>query len=160
MEALLLEKVSLKQVAVPADLNGAAVTGARISMGECAKVAVVLSFGDSTAAVTSVSFQQHDAASSGNSKALTIASPYFYKVASSTSFTKVDLASAASTIAPTVLAADEGVYVFEILAEEIDVDNGYAWVSVNVADSTAAKLMSGLYIVNDVTHKPAYDLDI
>jgi hypothetical protein len=160
MEALLIEKVSKKQIAAPADLNGAAVTGARISLGEADRLAVVLSFGDSSSAVTDVTFQQHNAASGGTSKALTIGSPYFHKVAAATAFTKVELGSKASNIVPTVLADDEGILVFEVKAEELDVDGGFSYVSVNVADSTAAKVMSGLYVIHDVRKQPAYELDI
>lgn len=159
MEALFSEKVTMKTVAVPADLNGAAVTGARIKLAKGFKLAIVANFGDSTAAVTDFTLQQHDAASAGNSKALAISNPYFHKVAAATTFTKVAV-SAASNIVPTVLAADEGIIVLEVLAEDLDRDNDYAWVSVNVADSTAVKIMSALYIVHDMREVPAYSVAV
>jgi hypothetical protein len=160
MEGLFSEKVTMKQVAAPADLDGAAVTGARIKLDKGFKLAIVCSFGDSTAAVTDFTLQQHDAASSGNSKALAVQNHYYHKVASASVFTKVELSSAASNIVPTVLAADEGIIVLEVTAGDLDRDNDYAWVSVNVADSTAAKLMSALYIVHDVKETPAYELAV
>lgn len=91
MEGLLLEHAGLKQVAEPADLNAAAVTGARIKLSEGYKCAVALSFGDSTGAVVDVSFQQHDAASAGNSKAVNIQTNYYHKAGAATSFTKVEV---------------------------------------------------------------------
>lgn len=160
MEGLLSEKNSFKQVAAPADLNGAAVTGARVRLDKAFKVAIVCSFGDSVAAVTSLALQQHDAAAAGNSKALEIKNHYFHKVAAAAKFTKVELSAAASTIAPVVFAADEGILVVEILAEDLDRDNGFDHVSVNVADSTAAKIMSAVYEVHDLREGPAYEVEI
>lgn len=159
MEGLFLEKVTIKTVAVPADLNTAAITGARIKLAKGFRLAFIANFGDSTAAVTSFSIQQHDAASAGTSKVLAISNPYFHKVASATTFTKVDV-SAASTIAPVVFAADEGIMVIEILAEDLDRDNDFAWISINVADSTAAKIMSAIYVLDDMREIPAYSVAV
>lgn len=160
MEGYLAEKITFKQVAAPADLNTAAVTGARIKLDKGYRCAVVCSFGDSTAAVTDITLYQHDAASSGNSKVLAVKNSYFYKVASATTFTEVEVTTAASNFVPVVLAADEGILVFDVLAEDLDRDNDYAWLSVNVADSTAAKVMSALYVVHDVKSVPAYKLAV
>ena len=162
MEMLLLEKSSIKQVALPADLNAAAVTGARISMGEGYRCAVVLSFGDSTAAAVNVSFQQHDAASGGTSKALNIQTNYYSKIEGETSFTKVEIRPDDSGLAASVdlasrLADDGGIVVFEILPEFLDADGGFNHISVNVADSTAAKIMSGVYIVGDIKNGLGYE---
>ena len=159
MEGLLSEKITFKQVAAPADLNGAAVTGARIKLEKGFKLAIICSFGDSTAAVTDFTLQQHDAASGGNSKALAISNPYFHKVASATEFTQVAV-SAASNIVPTVLANDEGIIVLEVLAEDLDVNNDYAYCSVNVADSTAAKIMGACYALHDMREIPAYSVAV
>ena len=155
MEGLFSEKVTCKQVAAPADLNASAVTGARIKLEKGFKLAFVANMGDSTAAVTSFTINQHDAASAGNSKVLAISNPYFHKVATATSFTKVAV-SAASVIAPTVFAADEGIMIIEILAEDLDVNNDYAYISVDVADSTAAKIMGALYYIQYMRNVPAY----
>lgn len=160
MEGYLSEKITFKQVAAPADMNTAPVTGARIKVDKGYRVVVLASFGDSIAAVTSFTVQQHDAASSGTSKALSTTNPYWHKVASATTFTKVTPSTASGTIAPTVLAADEGIYVFEFLAEDFDRDNGFAWFSINSADSTAAKIMSAVYIVCDAKGIPAYKLAV
>jgi len=159
MEAYISEKMTFKQAAVPADLNGAAVIGARIKLEKGFRVAIICSFGDSVAAVTSFTMNQHDAASGGTSKVLATSNPYFEKVAAATTFTKVDV-SDASVIAPVTLAADEGIYVFEILAEDLDRDNNFGWFSLDVADSTAAKIMSATYVLHDVRNLPAYELAV
>lgn len=159
MEGYLGEKITFKQVAAPAELNAAAVTGARIKVDKGFRVAVIASFGDSVGAVTSFTMQQHDAATGGNTKVLATSNPYFEKVATATTFTQVAVADA-SVIAPVTLAADEGILVFEVLAEDLDVNNDYAWFSIDVADATAAKVMSAMYVVHNVKGVPAYELAV
>lgn len=159
MEGYLGEKITSKLVAAPADLNGAAVTGARIKADKGFRIAVKVLMGDSTAAATDFTMQQHDAATGGTTKVLATSNPYFHKVADATTFTKVDVDNA-SNIVPTVLANDEGILVFEILVEDLDVNNGFAWFSIDVADSTAAKVMGAAYIVHNVKNVPAYNLAV
>lgn len=159
MEGLYSERMTIKQVSAPADLNGAAVTGNRLKMEDSFKVAICCSFGDSVAAVTDFTLRQHDAATGGNSKVLAISNPYFYKVAGATKFTKVEIEEV-SNIAPIVLADDEGIIVIEVLAEDLDRDNGFSYLSVDVADSTAAKIMGAEYLLHDVRNMPAYEIEI
>jgi hypothetical protein len=161
MESLFLEKNTLKQVALPADLNAAPVTGARIKLDKGYRCAVKLSFGDSTGAAVTVSFQQHDAATGGNSKAVNVQTNYYVKAGAATSFTKTEIRPDDAGLSDSVdLAAqfgsDEGLVVFEFLPEFLDVQNGFAYLSVNVADSTAAKVMAGEYIVCGLKQEPAY----
>lgn len=154
---LLMEKMTIKQVADPVDMNTAAITGARISLAKANKCAFILTMGDSTAAVVGFTLRQHTAASSGSSKDLSVANPYYKKVATATSYTKVVPAAAAAAYD---LAADfasaEGVVVFEVLADQLDTDNGYTYVSVDVADSTAAKILSGLMVLSDCRFDAVY----
>jgi len=159
MEGYLSEKITFKQVAAPAELNAAAVTGARIKVAEGFRLSVICTFGDSTAAVTDFTMQQHDAASAGTTKVLATSNSYFEKVATATTFTKVAV-SDASNIVPTTLAADEGIFVFEILAEDLDRENGFAWFSIDVADATAAKVMGAVYVLSDVREVPAYSIGV
>jgi len=159
MEGYISEKMTFKQVSAPADLNAAAVTGARIKLEKGFRLSVICNFGDSTGAVTDFTMNQHDAASAGNSKVLATSNPYFEKVATATSFTKVEVSNA-SNIVPTTLAADEGIYVFEILAEDLDRDNDYGYFSFDIADSTAAKIMGAVYVLSDVREVPAYAIEV
>jgi len=158
MNGLFLEYANLKPVAVPADMNGAAVTGARVSLGENERATIVINMGDSTAAVTTFTLQQHDAATAGNSKNLEVTNAYFHKVAAATSFTKVvpNSATAVYDVA-SLFADDEGVLVFEVEAQDLDLDNGFTHISINSADSTAAKIMSAVYVLAEPKHKPAYE---
>lgn len=157
MEAFLLEERNMKQGGVPADANGAAITGARIKMDKRDRVAIVVSMGDSISAAVTLTLQQHDAASAGNSKNLSVANPYYHKVAAATTFTKVEPSSAAAAYdLASLFANDEGIVVFEVLSEQLDNANGYNWVSINVADSTAAKIFAIVYVGGKERFLPAY----
>ena len=161
MNKYLAELCNFKQAFNPVDLDAAAATGARVALKAGQKLSVIIQMGDSTAAVVTPSFQQHDAASGGNSKALSIANNYYKKAGSDTSFTKVEVDTAASSFA---LAADfasqEGIVIFEINTEDLDVNNGFNHVSVNLADTTAAKIGAALYVVSDLRNQPGYSQDI
>lgn len=158
MEAFLMEKATVKQVAGPVDLNTAAITGNRVSMKGFERVAFIVSLGDSTSA-TALEFttRQHDAASSGNSKDLDHANPYYHKVGAATSFTKVTPTVADALITMTSALADEpGTVVIEVLAEDLDRANNYAWVSLDLADAGAAKIVSVVAVCMGPAQKPAY----
>lgn len=158
---LLMEKQNIKMAHLPVDLNTAAITGARIKVSSGDRIAVVIQLGDSTAATVQYTLKQHNAASAGTSKDLLSDNPYYHKKAALTSFTKVVPGSAAALKdLSSVFADDEGVAVLEILGEELDVDGGFSWFSVDIADSGAAKLGATAYVVSDVRHSPAYSTDL
>lgn len=157
MEKFFMEGNSLKQAWLPVDGNAAAIAGARISMAKSTRVAIILAMGDSTAAVVTPSLQQHIGAA-GASKALAIQNAYYHKAGAATVFTKVEPGAAASSFDVSALFADaEGIMVLEVLQEDLDVNGGYTHISCDLADTTAAKLVSGLYVVTDAELQPAYD---
>lgn len=157
MEAYLLEKTNMKLVTLPVDGNTAAITGSRVSMKGCKRISFVVQMGDSVGATTIFNFKQHNAASGGTSKALSVANNYYHKKAALTVFTKVSPTVAASSVdLSTTFAADEGTVVFEFLAEDLDVENDFAWVSIDIDDMAAAKLVSVLAICHDGLAKPGY----
>lgn len=154
--AALLEKLNIKAME-PVDMNTAAITGARISMKESDRVAIVCNMGDSVAAVVDFTLKQHNAASGGTSKVLAVANPYFKKVGAATSFTKVEPTVAASNfVLSSDFAAEPGMVVFEVLAADLDINGGFTHLSIDAADSTAAKLISIEYVSHEVDKKPAY----
>lgn len=157
---LLAEGVQLKAlVAVGTDMNTAAITGARVALKNFDKVAIVIDMGSSTAAVVDFTLQQHTAASGGTSKVLATANPYFKKVAPADVFTKVEQTVAASNyVLSADFAAAAGMVVLEVLSEELDVDGGFGFVSLNMADSTAAKIVGAYYILSNPRFQPAYSL--
>lgn len=157
MNKFFMEEYALKTVVAPVDLNTAAVTGARVSMKNARRISIicVLAAGSSTT-THQFTLRQHDAASSGNSKDLEVANPYYHKIGAATVFTKVDPTVAAALYnLHGILADSAAIVVFEVLAENLDVANGYAWVSLDTADSGGAQIAS---VVAKVEHNfvPAY----
>ena len=144
MEKFLMEGSLAKQVAGPVDLNTAAVTGSRVSMKNAKRCAFIVSVGaGTTTSAHTFTLRQHDAATAGNSKDLSVANPYYHKIGAATVFTKVEPGSAAAAYdLHSILADSASIVVFEVLAEDLDRTNGYAWVSVDIADSGGAQLGS------------------
>jgi hypothetical protein len=161
MNQHLLEKHTIKQI-IPQSLNASALTGTpRIKVEKGFRVAIVASMGDSTAAVVEFALKQHNAATAGTTKALEIAAPYYHKAGAATVFTKVEPTVAADTYTLSSVFADaEGVVVFEVLAEDLDVNGGFAWISLEIAAPTAAKVFAVHYQLHEVKYAPAYELAI
>jgi len=153
----LLEEYNAKQAFAPVDLNTAAITGARVSLAKHKRIAIVISLGASVGATVQFTLKQHNAALAGTSKDLVVANKYFKKAGAATVFTQVEptVASASYDLSAD-FAADGGIVVFEVLAEDLDVNNNFSHISVDVADSAAAKIGAGVYILRDGVSKPNY----
>lgn len=159
---LFAEEVIVK-ADVPVDMNTAAFVGSRCAMNKGCKLAIVLNMGDSVGAVVDFTLKQHTAAVGGSSKVLAISNPYFKKAGADTSFTKVEVsetAPASNYVLSADFAAQEGIVIFEVLESDLDINNGYAYISIEAADSTAAKLLSASYLVCEAYVKPAYSQSI
>jgi len=162
MEGYISELMTFKQLAVPANLLTAPTTGARIQVAKGFRVAVICNMGVSTSGITDFTMQQHTAATGGTTKVLATSNPYWEKVATATTFTEVAVDNA-SNIVPVSLAADEGIFVFEILAEDLDRENGFSYFSMDAAESTGLgndKIMAAFYVLSDVRNVPAYSIAI
>ena len=165
---MFLEQHNIKKAFGPVDANGAAVTGARVSMVGCKKLTVVLNLGASlTGAVSEISFNQHTAAAAGTSKKLVLKNPFFKKVGAATAFTKVEApveadeeALAYTVDLSTDLDTAAGVVVFEIDADQVDTNGAFTHVSVDMADAEVSKLVSGIYILGDNDQNPPYSKNI
>jgi len=150
---------NVKMAHLPADLNTAPITGARIKMDGCDRVAIMSVMEDSTGAVVQFTLKQHTADTGGSSKVLAVQNAYYHKAGAATSFTKVELSAAQSLFdVSSVFAAQEGILVIEVMPQDLDVEGGYAWLSVDIADATAAKHASTVYIVEESFSKPAYEV--
>ncbi len=159
-EAYLAEKVLAKQAAGPVDANTAAITGNRFDMKGFDRVAFIISLAAGTTTTThGFTLRQHNAASSGTSKDVAVNNPYYHKIGAATNFTKVDVAVAASVYdLHSILADSASIVVFEVLAEQLDVDNGFRWVSLDIADSGGAQLVSVLAVGHNCKSMPAYEI--
>ncbi len=159
--AFLMELLNLKQGFVPVDLNTGANTGLRCSMKGCSRLAFIVQMSDSTSAAVTLTFNQHDAPSAGNSKVLPIANPYYVKADTALRFTKVVPVSATETYdLASAFGSAEGIAVFEVLAEDLDVNNDFSHVSLDMIDATAAKVGAVLVVFIGNKNTPPYAQDV
>lgn len=159
MNQFLGESQGVKAAILPVDANTAAITGERISVAKGESVSIIVQMGDSTGAVVDFTLKQHDAASAGNSQNLSIANKYYKKAGAATVFTQVEPSvAAANYVLSSDFAAQEGIVIFEVNSDQLDTNNGYSYVSIDMADSTAAKIVSATYIVNGCRNEPAYNV--
>lgn len=165
MNKLFLESNSIKSAGAPKDLNGSALAGSRIKLDKGYGCAIVMHFGAGAGATVSVDLDQHDAATAGNSKALNISRNYYVKSGADTSFTKTEIRpddaglSDSADLSATV-GADSGIAVFDVKPEDLDADNSFAYISANLADSTAAKIASVEYHIYDIKVGLGYEQDL
>lgn len=156
MEANLLEKFNVKQIA-PANIAGG-LTGARLGMKNATRItALILMAGATSATANTVALKQHNAAAAGTSKAISVLNTYYHKIAAATEFTKIEPSVAADTFDVHALVGDDvAVLAFEVLAEDLDRDNGFDWFSVDLADPGVARVVGVVYLV-DGAFKPAFE---
>jgi hypothetical protein len=158
MENFLAEKYVPKQVILPVDLNTGANTGLRVDMKNAKRVTflITLAAGTTTAA-HGISLHQHNAASAGTSKALSVDNPYYHKVGAATKLTKVDIAGVpADTYDLHALLADNvAIVAFEVLADDLDRALNFEWVSLDITDTGGAQLGNCVAIVSH-DFAPAY----
>jgi hypothetical protein len=158
MEAFLMEKTQLKMVMEPVDLNTAAITGTRVAMAKGARIAFLVMLGASLASTVQLTLRQHTAAAGGTSQDLSVKNLYFKKVGAATSFTKVEPTVAAAMYDLSVdFSTVGGMVVLEVLSEDLDNENGYTHVSLDIADAGAAKIGAAAYVMSDMRYAPAYD---
>jgi|GEM_PF-1451017 len=121
------------------NLCAAANTGNRIHLKDYEGVTFVLmadagTDGDDVQA----DLQQHDAATSGNSKDLDAITDYFKQeettLDADETWTRVTQAEASEIAAVADSAEKENLYVIEVRADQLDIANGYEWISLNVPD--------------------------
>ena len=157
MEAFLMEKANAKVIIGPVDLNTAAVTGARFPVNGYNRISFLIAVAAGTTILSrTFTLRQHNAASSGTSKDLSGTNPYYHKVNAAAVFTKVEPTVAAAAYDFLTLVGDnKALIVLEVLAEDLDVNGDFNYVSVDSADSGAASL--GMVLaVGHADSKPAY----
>lgn len=149
-----LESHDIIPALMPVDLSTATNTGDRVNLQNYDRCVFVLFSSIGTAGDDPViSAQQHDAASSGNSKDLKF-SRIRHKVGATDieavgQFSLVEQSQAASYDTAGIDGAEnEIMIVIEVMAEDLDSENGYTFVSFNVADvGTNSQLGAGFYIL-------------
>lgn len=157
MENYLMEELQVKVGTGPIDLDAGNNVGARIDMKQFARVTFIAFAGAGTTPSShTFSFKQHTAASAGTTAVLSHANPYYHRLGTATSFTKVQPSSAADAYDLDTLVGDaKYVVVFEVLSE--DLTDGYEWVSLDQTDAGGAQLGGIIALGHKASNKPAYD---
>lgn len=145
----LLPNLDFQMGIAPINLAAGANTGSRI-LGNCRKVLVVLFKAAGAAGEDpELTMLQHDAASAGNSKALNFTTIY-QKLETTLDgdevWDKVTQA-AANTYQDATSGEVEAFIAVEIDTADLDVPNGYKWLSCNVADVGDTSQIGGLFYV-------------
>lgn len=135
MEGLFSEHIAKKSLVI-GDIDNQET--ARVKMGAAHKVAFTVAV-PSVAEDLVFTMRQHDAASAGNSKDLVVVNDLTYKLIADAKATKVDAPETAQ-VTVSQLNGQAGHVVVEINAEDLDVNNGFAYVSLQVADLTNARV--------------------
>lgn len=153
-----LEENNLKAGAVNSKDLATATTGARIKMDQLERLIIVVAIAAGSAATVTPQFKQHNAASAGTSKALSHDNPYFHKIGAATVWTKVvPTAAADNLVLGALVSTGEALLAFEILPEDLDINGGFAWASVDFPVAGVARLATILLVAKDGSNKPAYD---
>lgn len=132
MEAMLAEKHGIKKL-LGADVNGG-VTSGYIEMKHSHRVGIIV---DAPAAAEQLdlSFVQAQDSSGTGAKALSVETKYFVKVGADLKFTKKDIVG--SQIQDADFNGAAGLLVVDILAEDLDVNNGFGHVAVSLTGGVA-----------------------
>lgn len=142
-------------VIVPIDLADGANSGHRIHLQNYGAVTFCGYVGAGSAGeAVNFNVQQHDAASSGNSKDLDAIDTYYQKEEATLdgdeTWVKVTQTAGEHVTDADWDDANQVLVAFTVRAEDLDVDNGYEWVSVDVADTGTAHIGCVFAVASDL----------
>jgi hypothetical protein len=140
----------------PVDLSGGAATGKRVSLKNCVGMQVVIVKGAASAGTDpTFTFKEATADTSGTSQNMATPPAYFYKksaavLAGTETWTKVAAVYSTGVITLTGEQGNQGIYVFDVLSE--DLSAGFSYLEVDSGDAgSVAQLGTVLYIAHDMS---------
>ena len=140
----------------PVDLSAAAVTGKRVSLKNCVGVQVVIYKGAaSTGTDPGFTFKEATADTSGTSQVMATPPAYFWKksaaaLAGTEQWSQVTATYTAGTITLTGEQGNQGIYVFDILSE--DLSAGFEYIEVDsVKAGAVAQIGSVFFVAHDLS---------
>ena len=125
---------------IPVDLDTGTNAGDYISLKNAHGISYVLFKAAGTAAQDPVlTFRQATTAAGGSVKDLAVITTHYQKQAATAltgtgTWSKVTQSASATLTLDGTSAEQVGLYVIEIEADQLDVDNGFDWIICNVAD--------------------------
>lgn len=135
-------------------------TGARCKLDNAKKIYFLIMIGAGTAGTFTFTLKQHNAATSGTSKVLSISGQYYHKLHTATVMTKVDIAEGSEASAITLsteVGANAGMVLLEADATQLDINNGFYWASVDTSAVGQDRYVSIAAIGAEADFKPAYE---
>jgi hypothetical protein len=148
--------VDFSAAVVPSDLSAGPYTGKRVSVKNTTGLLVVVFKGPaSTGTDPGFTFKEATAFTGGTSQDMATPPGYFWKksaaaFAGSETWSKVTATYSSGTVTLTGEEGNGGVYVFDILSE--DLSAGFDYIEVDAADAgTVAQLGGVLYIAHDLS---------
>lgn len=139
----------------PVDLSGGAQTGKRVSLKNASGVQVVIVKGAaSTGTDPAFTFKEATADTSGTSQVMANPPAYFYKksaaaLAGTETWAKVAATYSTGVVTLTGEEGNQGIYVFDVLAE--DLSAGFDYLEVDSGDAgSVAQLGTVLFVVHDL----------
>jgi hypothetical protein len=139
----------------PVDSQSGNITGKRIWLGGGTGVTILVNKAAGTANDDPVfTLKQHTAYTSGTSADLAVIDHYYLKqetaLDNDESWTKVTQSVSATVTGNGTSAETQCLFAFEVGADQLS--DGYAWVSLDLADtgSAGAQLVSATYILHDL----------
>ncbi|HEY5396203.1 MAG TPA: hypothetical protein VIL16_12480 [Trebonia sp.] len=139
----------------PVDLSGGAQTGKRVSLKNASGVQVVIFKGAaSTGTDPAFTFKEATADTSGTSQVMATPPAYFYKksataLAGTEQWAQVAATYSAGVITLTGEEGNQGIYVFDVLAE--DLSAGFEYLEVDSGDAGSVAQLGGvLFIAHDL----------
>jgi len=147
--------VDFSAAVLPVDLSGGANTGKRVSMKNTTGLMVVIFKGPASAGTDpAFTFKEATAFTGGTSQAMATPPAYFYKksaasFAGSETWSKVTASFSSGVVTLTGEQGNGGIYVFDILSE--DLSAGFSYIEVDSSDAgTVAQLGGVLYVPHDL----------
>jgi hypothetical protein len=139
----------------PVDLSAAANTGKRVSMKRASGLQVVIFKGAASSGTDpAVTFKECTADTSGTSQNMASPPGYYWQktaaaLAGTETWTQVTATYSSGAVTLTSQEGNQGIYVFDILSE--DLSAGFAYIEVDIAKAgTVAQLGAVLLIPHDL----------
>ena len=161
----LLERVQIvpAQAAGPADINGAGVTGDYVSLKNYDRVLILIYAGDGSAGgdLTVDIYQATDVSGTDAKVLNALETGRIYTKQNASSFaavgqwTKETQATADEEYTDATSGEQVNLWALEVMASDLDVDNGFDCFRADLADPGAAKVVGMLYVLYGASYPSA-----
>jgi len=148
--------VDFSAAVLPVDLSGGANTGKRVSMKNCVGMLLVIIKGPASSGTDpAFTFKEATAFTSGTSQNMAAPPGYYYQksaasFAGSETWSKKTATYSSGAITLTSEEGNGGIYVFNVLSQ--DLSAGFSYLEVDSSDAgSVAQLGTVLYIAHDLS---------